>query len=342
MGAVALTNPSLQFYRMQNCKATKITSEILNETRIESADATDAANDSLAAHAQESNEATTSTNAALDTIASQGDAETSSVNDALGNFPILHDAATSDANAGLGDYIPKNDAVTQLIDGLLDNYSEEGKDATSDANADLSEYIAKNKDAYFLVDENLTDLQDGAIPQKYRDAMEDSIATTVQKTLGTAVNEFAMRGVLNSSVTNMAINNIARNAADITAQNFLNNINVSQNLAQSKWGDAITTDRENANMTLQQLNNIQLEIDRKANLAQQRYANAGMQANALNNLGAAAEAYMAPSLSLWNASLGMVGANSSALAGIGGKGTTTTTNTQSGGGFLSGLLAGIF
>ena len=57
---------------------------------------------------------------------------------------------------------------------------------------------------------------------------------------------------------------------------------------------------------------------------------------------AAAEAYMAPSLSLWNASLGMVGANSSALAGIGGKGTTTTTNTQSGGGFLSGLLAGIF
>ena len=160
--------------------------------------------------------------------------------------------------------------MTQLVDGLLDNYSEEGKDATEDANADLSEYIAKNKDAYFLVDEDLTDLQDGAIPQKYRDAMEDSINSTVQKTLGTAVNEFAMRGVLNSSVTNMAINNIARNAADITAQNFLNNINVSQNLAQSKWGDAITTDRENANMTLQQLNNIQLEIDRNANLAQRR------------------------------------------------------------------------
>ena len=125
------------------------------------------------------------------------------MNDALGNFPILHDAATSDANADF-------DAVTQLVDGLLDGYSEEGKDATSDANADLSEYIAKNKDAYSLVDEDLTDLQDGAIPQKYRDAMEYSIATTVQKTLGSAVNEFAMRGVLNSSVTNMAINNPKR------------------------------------------------------------------------------------------------------------------------------------
>lgn len=72
----------------------------------------------------------------------------------------------------------------------------------------------------------------------------------------------------------MAINNIIRNATDITAQNYLNNINTSQNLAQNKWSNAITTDRENADMTLQQLNNFLIEIDRNANLAQQRYANA--------------------------------------------------------------------
>ena len=63
----------------------------------------------------------------------------------------------------------------------------------------------------------------------------------------------------------------------------------------------------------------------------------------ISTAAAAQEAVLSPMFNLWNASLGLNGQSTGAIANLaGGKGTTTTTQSSGGGGFLSGLFGGIF
>ena len=126
-----------------------------------------------------------------------------------------------------------NDAATKTVNGLLGNYMNTDSTATHDG----------------------------------------KITSALKLTTGNALNSLGQRGVLNSSVTTSAMNNITRNAADVTAQNYLNNINTLQGLAQIKWQDTITTDRENTTMTQQKLGN-----------TNQNFANANTKTNSLANL----------------------------------------------------------
>lgn len=78
--------------------------------------------------------------------------------------------------------------------------------------------------------------------------------------------------------------------------------------------------------------------------------NSGLYGNLANMAGsrvtlaaAAQEAAQNPAFRAWNASMGLNGATTNALAGIAGKGASTQTSTQmqsGGGGFLGGLLGG--
>ena len=52
--------------------------------------------------------------------------------------------------------------------------------------------------------------------------MNGYITRSMNESLGTAMNQNAGRGVLNSSITNRAVGEIATNTADAFAQNYLN------------------------------------------------------------------------------------------------------------------------
>ena len=143
-------------------------------------------------------------------------------------------------------------------------------------------------------------LTQGVLPSAYQQNMEASLMSGVNNTVGNAINSLAQRGVLNSSVTNQAMNDISKNVSDTMAQQYQNNIGTLNGL----YGQ------------------------------QSSLAGAPITLNA-----AAQEAAQTPAINLWNASMGLNSNGTlGALNAVAGQGTTTSTQNTSGGSFLSGLL----
>lgn len=87
--------------------------------------------------------------------------------------------------------------------------------------------------------QNLTSqLTQGKLPTAYTDNMTNAIKTGVNNTVGSAVNSLGNRGVLNSSVTNKAMNDIEKNVSDTMAQQYSNNIGQLAGLANQQIGTA--------------------------------------------------------------------------------------------------------
>lgn len=147
-------------------------------------------------------------------------------------------------------------------------------------------------------------LQQGILPYQYQQNFEQGIQSSVDNTVGSTLNSLGNRGVLNSSVTNAALNDIEKNVATAAAQNYQNSIATQSQLAQ------------------QGVNN----------------ATAGITASA-----AAQEAAQQPALNLWNASLGIAQSGNNVLGNIAGKYGTTVTSNQGGGfgSFLGGAATGL-
>jgi hypothetical protein len=144
-------------------------------------------------------------------------------------------------------------------------------------------------------------LQSGELPQAYIDNMTNAVGGTVQNTLGSAINSLGQRGVINSSMGNKAISDIANSTANAVAGQYNNNIALQSQLAG------------------QQVDN----------------ATAGITASA-----GAQEASQQPALNLWNASLGLQGSGNQVLGNIAGKYGTRVQSTQNSGGGLGNFLGG--
>ena len=146
-------------------------------------------------------------------------------------------------------------------------------------------------------------LTQGVLPSAYQQNMEASLMSGVNNTVGNAINSLAQRGVLNSSVTNQAMNDISKNVSDTMAQQYQNNIATLNGLYGQQSSLAGTPITLNA---------------------------------------AAQEAAQTPAINLWNASMGLNSNGTlGALNAVSGQGTTTsTTNTSGGSGFLGSLFTG--
>lgn len=75
------------------------------------------------------------------------------------------------------------------------------------------------------------DLAQGKLPSAYTDNMTEAIKTGVNNTVGANIASLANRGVLNSSVTNKALNDVEGNVANAMAQSYNQNISQLGNLA---------------------------------------------------------------------------------------------------------------
>lgn len=147
-------------------------------------------------------------------------------------------------------------------------------------------------------------LSQGVLPQGYQEQMENSIKSGVQNSVGSMVSDLGSRGVLSSSVTNSAMQGINDAAASAMAEQYGSNID--------------------------RLNGL---YGQQASLAGQNIAASA----------AGQEAARQPSLDYWNASLGLNnGGTLGALNAVAGQGTTTSTQSQSGGsGLFGGILTGL-
>lgn len=197
----------------------------------------------------------------------------------------------------------------------------------SDINSKVSDNSSK---AIGLAYQGYDSLANGNLPSQYLSSMQDAVRSTLQNTMGQSLNSLGQRGVINSSVTNKAMNDISANAADSVAKNYLNNISTVGGILGNQAG-----------LASQYLSNTLSANNANANI----YSSLIDSATApITTAAAAQEAAQQPAINLWNASLGLNGATTGALAAAAGKGTTTSTSkqTQSGGGLFSGLLGGLF
>lgn len=76
-----------------------------------------------------------------------------------------------------------------------------------------------------------SDLTQGKLPTAYTENMADAIKSGVNSTVGSNITSLANRGVLNSSVTNKALNDVEGNVANAMAQSYNQNIGQLGNLA---------------------------------------------------------------------------------------------------------------
>lgn len=171
---------------------------------------------------------------------------------------------------------------------------------------------------------NVSNLASGQLPQAYLDNMQKSIQSGVENSVGQVVNNLGQRGVLNSSVTTKAVDDISKNVANTMAQQYQNNIGLLSGLYGQQAGNTLNGASALSGLYGQQIDS----------------ANAGTTA-----AGIAQEGAQAPAMNLWNASLGLNGSTNSALSAAAGKGTTnssqTTKTSGGGGGLLGGFLGGL-
>lgn len=147
-------------------------------------------------------------------------------------------------------------------------------------------------------------LANGNLPSAYTDNINQAVTRSVNNSMGSLLQNLGANGVLNSSVTSQGIQGINQAAANTAADMY--------------------------NQDISQLLNI--------------YGNLSNMAGTNITLASAAqEAAQQPAINLWNASIGLDGTNTGAIAAIGGKGTTTSTAKppSSAGGFWGGILGGL-
>lgn len=264
----------------------------------------------------------------------------------------------ADATRGMRGLIGANDAATSAANGTLGSVSGQmGALATGNAGR-LGTLAGVYRGGTDEANRTLRALAGGQLPQQYQANMENSIRAALENTMGKSIASLGNRGVLNSSVTTGTMSDIQKNAASEVARQYQANINQVAGLAQQRNTNTTALANNLGNLYNTQYQQLQNALGQQANLAQQQLANtqannsqnSGLYSNLANLSGqgvalaaAAQEAAQNPAFRAWNASMGLSGATTNALAGIAGKGTSsqTTTQTQSGGGgFLGGLLGG--
>lgn len=261
-------------------------------------------------------------------------------------------------NSGLSSLTGSNTSAANSTNSKLSNLASGYGIAANSTNNTLGNIANSYGAAANTANNAYASLQNGVLPNSYLQNMADAISSSMTNTLGKSLNSLANKGVLNSSVTNEALNDIESNTANTLAQNYLNNISILQGLAGSQYNTTSDALGNQANIANTQLSNTNTAIGNQENSVNQQYTNAlnanNSNASIYNNLAnnatagittaaAAQEAAQSPALALWQASLGLQGNTNSALAAAAGKGTTTSTSTQKGGGgLISGLLGGLF
>ena len=115
---------------------------------------------------------------------------------------------------------PDSENITALQNSLYQQFIPMAGQLGADyqaARENANKYQQQYDDAYAGL-QNITET--GALPSGLTDAMNGYITRSMNESLGTAMAQNAGKGVLNSSVTNRAINDISTSTADAFATNY--------------------------------------------------------------------------------------------------------------------------
>lgn len=131
---------------------------------------------------------------------------------------------------------PEDPKLTALRNAIADSLS--GVFNGNDYKRDYTAMKKRANQAFGYYDDTARNYYDvvntGVIPQAIADNMNKSINRELNLNTGSMLSDLAARGVLNSSVTNRGVNNLADSAANAYAANYLQAYNdVSNNMGNA-------------------------------------------------------------------------------------------------------------
>lgn len=124
--------------------------------------------------------------------------------------------------------IPGQTANEAALESGLMNYNTTG---LSNANnvQDMASNAINGIDWSSLIS-GANSLTSGQLPSSFATARQNALNADLTGTVGSAISNLGSRGILNSSVTNSALNDISQNAADTLAKNYTNDLSTYSNL----------------------------------------------------------------------------------------------------------------
>lgn len=107
------------------------------------------------------------------------------------------------------------------------DWSSQISNYTSGTNSNLSNYnnstasaLANYNSGMSGVSKGYGDLASGNLPSSYAAARQQALNSDLQATVGSAISSLADRGIVDSTITNSALNNISQNASDTLAKDY--------------------------------------------------------------------------------------------------------------------------
>ena len=238
-----------------NNSATANANNVLNNLSNQYTSAANTANSQLGGLVNSNVNNATNTNRSLGNISGQYTANAQSGNNALRNLSNAYNGATGDLTNALAN-------TSSRLGNLVPQYGS-ARDATNRQLENISNQYGNTNNA---INERLDQLANGYLPSQYQQNMQNAIASTLKGTMGQTVNNLGQRGVLNSSVTSAAMNDISKNAADSVAKQYQGNIGLVSNLLGQEIGNTNATLGQQANLANQRLGNTNNALGSQASL----------------------------------------------------------------------------
>lgn len=131
------------------------------------------------------------------------------------------------------------DKITPIVNQLTQGAGNLLNHNYGMSNVDYGSYMKDAMGQIGSAQTGIGDLTQGKLPTAYTDNMAQAVQSGVDKTVGGAINNLAQRGVLNSSVTSGAMNDISKNVSDTMAQQYQNNIGLLSGLYGQQMNSAL-------------------------------------------------------------------------------------------------------
>lgn len=178
----------------------------------------------------------------------------------------------------------QNQVATAGAKNLTDNTRYANQlGASVDAMNNGANQLANEYNGALLKNQNAMDsITNGQLPAAYSEARRQALNNDLQATVGNAVSGLASRGIVNSSITDNALNDISKNASNTLAAQYSNDLNQAAALNSQAFNNSLSGIGAKMGLWGNTYNNQQNGIVNQANLLNQGYT------NQMNNAGTAA------------------------------------------------------
>jgi hypothetical protein len=164
--------------------------------------------------------------------------------------------------------IPNQTAQEAALQGSATNYANTAM-GTANSLLGTANTVAGNAGNVYSnynntandINSGYASLLSGNLPSSYATARQQALNSDLTGTVGSAINSLGSRGILNSSVTGSALDQISQNAADTLAKNYASD----QSTYSGLLGNASANNTSNLNNFLTMLSGLSSTSDSLAN-----------------------------------------------------------------------------